>query len=195
MTESARRVLGAERRLVRSAVRFTEVRCAGRARVRTGDVLYSGSNSIIAANPSADGSHTQIGGELASRYGEGEIVVNAVAGHHQDVEATSLYTPLVEAADAISGARPGARRETLEAYIKRLEKLEQIASGFGGVEKAFAIQAGRELRVIVSSKDTSDETAAKICRDIVHAFEKQLTYPGEIKVTVLRETRYTEVAR
>ena len=102
---------------------------------------------------------------------------------------------LVAAADACSASRPGARRETLERYIKRMEELESIASEFPGVEQAYAIQAGRELRVIVSAKETNDATAAKICRDIAKAFEEQLTYPGEIKVTVLRESRFTEMAR
>jgi len=101
----------------------------------------------------------------------------------------------VATADACSASRPGARRETLERYIKRMEELEAIASGFPGVEQAFAIQAGRELRVIASSKNTDDATAAKICRDIANAFENQLTYPGEIKVTVVRESRFTEFAK
>jgi ribonuclease Y len=105
------------------------------------------------------------------------------------------YPAVVAAADACSASRPGARRETLERYIKRMEELEGIACELPGVEQAFAIQAGRELRVMVSSKETTDETAAKVCRDIVRAFEERLTYPGEIKVTVLRETRFTEVAR
>jgi ribonuclease Y len=102
---------------------------------------------------------------------------------------------LVAAADACSASRPGARRETLERYIKRMEELEKIATAFDGVEQAFAIQAGRELRVLVSAKDTTDASAAKICHDIAKAFEQQLTYPGEIKVTVLRETRVTEIAK
>ena len=105
------------------------------------------------------------------------------------------YTVLVAAADACSASRPGARRETLERYIKRMEELEAIATGFDGVEQAFAIQAGREVRVIASAADTTDESAAKICRDIARAFEEQLTYPGEIKVTVIRETRVTETAK
>ncbi len=102
---------------------------------------------------------------------------------------------LVAAADACSASRPGARRETLERYIKRMEELESIATGFPGVDQAFAIQAGRELRVIANAKGTTDASAAKICHDIARAFEQQLTYPGEIKVTVLRETRVTEMAR
>ena len=102
---------------------------------------------------------------------------------------------LVSAADACSASRPGARRETLERYVKRMEELESIATEFSGVDQAFAIQAGREMRVIVNSRDTSDDTAAKVCRDIVKALEERLSFPGEIKVTVLRETRYTEIAR
>jgi hypothetical protein len=105
------------------------------------------------------------------------------------------YTVLVAAADACSASRPGARRETLDRYIKRMEELESIATSFNGVEQAFAIQAGRELRVLTRARETTDETAAKICHDIARAFEERLTYPGEIKVTVLRESRFTDVAR
>lgn len=142
-----------------------------------------------------DGSHTQIGGELAKRYGESEIIVNAIKGHHQDVEAISLYTPIVEAADAISGARPGARRETLESYVRRLEKLEHIAAGFEGVDKAYAIQAGREIRIMVSHEQIDDSQAAKLAFDISRKLEKELEYPGHIKVVVIRETRAVEYAR
>jgi len=148
-----------------------------------------------AADHEAEGGHPKIGADLLKRYGEGREVVHAAAAHHDDLRVESPYTVIVAAADACSASRPGARRETLERYIKRMEELEAIACEFPGVDQAFAIQAGRELRVIVNSKDTSDETAAKICRDIVKAFEERLTYPGEIKVTVLRETRCTEVAR
>jgi len=148
-----------------------------------------------AADHEAEGGHPKIGADLLKRYGEPREVVHAAAGHHDDLRVEAPYTVIVAAADACSASRPGARRETLERYIKRMEELEAIACEFPGVEQAFAIQAGRELRVIVSAKDTTDETAAKICRDIVKAFEERLTYPGEIKVTVLRETRYTEVAR
>jgi ribonuclease Y len=105
------------------------------------------------------------------------------------------YTVLCAAADACSASRPGARRETLDRYIKRMQELETIATGFAGVQQAFAIQAGREVRVIASARDTTDESAAKICRDIARAFEEQLTYPGEIKVTLIRETRISETAR
>jgi len=148
-----------------------------------------------AADHEAEGGHPKIGAELLKRYGEGPEVVHAALGHHDDIRVDHPYTVLVATADACSASRPGARRETLERYIKRMEELEKIAIGFDGVDQAFAIQAGRELRVIVSAKDTTDASAAKICRDIAKTFEQQLTYPGEIKVTVLRETRVTEVAK
>jgi ribonuclease Y len=148
-----------------------------------------------AADHEAEGGHPRIGADLLKRYGEGPEVVHAALGHHDDIRVDHPYTVLVAAADACSASRPGARRETLERYIKRMEELEKIATGFDGVDQAFAIQAGRELRVIVSSRDTTDASAAKICRDIAKAFEQQLTYPGEIKVTVLRETRITEIAK
>jgi len=148
-----------------------------------------------AADHEAEGGHPKIGADLLKRYGERSEVVAAAAGHHDDLKVENPYTVLVAAADACSASRPGARRETLERYVKRMEELESIAGSFQGVDQAFAIQAGRELRVMVSSKDTSDETAAKICHDIVEAFEQQLTFPGEIKVTVLRETRHVEMAR
>jgi ribonuclease Y len=148
-----------------------------------------------AADHEAEGGHPKIGAELLKRYGEGPEVVHAALGHHDDIRVDHPYTVLVAAADACSASRPGARRETLERYVKRMEELERIATAFEGVDQAFAIQAGRELRVLVSSKDTTDASAAKICRDIAKAFEQQLTYPGEIKVTVLRETRVTEIAK
>lgn len=142
-----------------------------------------------------NGRHTEIGGDAARRYGENDIIVNAIVGHHQDVEATSLYTPIVEAADAISGARPGARRETLESYVKRLEKLEDIANGFEGVAKAYAIQAGREIRIMVSQDSIDDAQAAKLAFDISRKLEQELDYPGHIKVVVIRETRAVEYAK
>jgi ribonuclease Y len=148
-----------------------------------------------AADHEAEGGHPKIGAELLKRYGERPEVIHAAAGHHDDLKVNYPYTVLVAAADACSASRPGARRETLERYVKRMEELESIASSFSGVEQAFAIQAGRELRVLVSAKETTDETAAKICHDIVKAFEEQLAYPGEIKVTVVRETRHVEMAR
>ncbi|HLA84572.1 MAG TPA: ribonuclease Y [Thermoguttaceae bacterium] len=148
-----------------------------------------------AADHDIEGGHPKIGADLLKRYGEPFEVVAAAAGHHNDLHLENPYTVIVSAADACSASRPGARRETLERYVKRMEELESIAAGFPGVEQAYAIQAGRELRVMVSSKETTDETAAKTCYDIARAFEERLTYPGEIKVTVLRETRHTEMAR
>ncbi len=148
-----------------------------------------------AADHEAEGGHPKIGADLLKRHNEGAEVVHAALGHHDDIRIDHPYTVLVAAADACSASRPGARRETLERYIKRMEELESIATSFEGVDQAFAIQAGRELRVIANAKLTSDASAAKICHDIARAFEQQLTYPGEIKVTVLRETRVTELAR
>ena len=148
-----------------------------------------------AADHELEGGHPKIGADILKRHNEKEDVVHAALGHHDDIVLEHPYTMLVATADACSASRPGARRESLERYIKRMEELETIACGFPGVEQAFAIQAGRELRVIASSKDTDDARAAKICRDIAKAFEEQLTYPGEIKVTVVREARFTEVAR
>jgi ribonucrease Y len=148
-----------------------------------------------AADHELEGGHPKIGADLLKRHGEKEVIVHAALGHHDQLTTEYPYTLLVATADACSASRPGARRESLERYIKRMEELEAIARGFGGVEQAFAIQAGRELRVIVSSKDTDDFKAAKICHDIARAFEQQLTYPGEIKITVVREARFIEVAR
>ena len=147
------------------------------------------------ADHELEGGHPKIGADLLKRHGEGEEVVHAALGHHDHIVIEHPYTMLVAVADACSASRPGARRESLERYIKRMEELESIARGFRGVEQAFAIQAGRELRVIVAAKDTDDSKAAKICRDIAKAFEEQLTYPGEIKVTVVRESRFIETAR
>jgi len=142
-----------------------------------------------------EGSHPEIGANYLKRFHESSVVLNAVAGHHGDIPPDNPYTPLVAAADAISASRPGARRETLERYIKRLEKLEEIASGFKGVENAYAIQAGREIRVIVSAESVDDEAATKIARDIAKKVESEMTYPGEIQVTLLRELRCIEYAR
>lgn len=147
-----------------------------------------------AADHEVEGGHPEIGADLLKRYGEAAEVVQAAAGHHENPRLDHPYTVIVAAADACSASRPGARRETLERYIKRMEELEGIATAFTGVDQAYAIQAGRELRVLVSARETTDETAAKICRDIAKAFEERLTYPGEIKVTVLRETRCTQIA-
>jgi ribonuclease Y len=149
-----------------------------------------------AADHEMEGGHPQIGAELARRHGESsKEVLHAIAGHHDDVTIDHIYTVLVASADAISASRPGARRETLEKYVKRLEELEAVASGFPGVEHAYAIQAGREVRVIANASQTSDSDAIKVCHDIAKAIEQQLHYPGEIKVTVVRETRAVEYAR
>jgi len=142
-----------------------------------------------------EGNHPTIGANYLKRFNESSIVLNAVAGHHGDIPPDNPYTPLVAAADAISASRPGARRETLERYIKRLEKLEEIAGGFKGVENAYAIQAGREIRVIVSADDVDDESAMKIARDIANQVENEMTYPGEIQITLLREVRCIEYAK
>lgn len=142
-----------------------------------------------------EGPHAKIGAELASRYGEKKEVVHAIEAHHGEVEAQAVEAVLVQAADAISASRPGARRESLEAYIKRLEKLEKIADGFEGVEKSYAIQAGREIRIMVKPDRIDDARAAKLAYDIARKIEKELEYPGQIKITVIRETRTVEYAK
>ena len=142
-----------------------------------------------------EGGHPAVGAELLKRYNESEEVVHAAAGHHDDIRPEYIYTVLVAAADAISAARPGARRETLEKYVRRLEELESLACGFPGVDHAFAVQAGREIRIIVDSGRVNDRQAKKMSRDIADAIEQSLTYPGEIKVTVMRETRTVEYAK
>ena len=141
-----------------------------------------------------EGGHAPIGGDLGRKYKEADEVVNAIEGHHFDVDAISPYTPLIHAADAMSAARPGARREQMTNYIKRLEDLEAIAGRFPGVAYAYAMQAGRELRVIAKQEEMDDQGAFMLSRKIAHEIEDELTYPGEIKVTVIRETRATEVA-
>lgn len=148
-----------------------------------------------AADHEMEGGHPAIGAELLKRYGEGAEVVHSAAGHHDDIRPEYIYTVLVAAADAISAARPGARRETLEKYVRRLEELEALASGFPGVEQTYAVQAGREVRIIVDPKSVNDREASSMARDIAKAIEQQLTYPGEVKVSVLRETRVTATAR
>ena len=142
-----------------------------------------------------EGGHPAIGANFLKRFNESPIILNAVEAHHGDIEADNPYTPLVSAADAVSASRPGARRETLERYIKRLEKLEEIGSSFEGVENCFAIQAGREVRVIVNAEKVDDDSSLKVARDIAKKIEDEMTYPGEIKVTLLREVRCVEYAR
>ncbi|MBN2227785.1 MAG: ribonuclease Y [candidate division Zixibacteria bacterium] len=148
-----------------------------------------------AVDRETEGTHTEIGASFLARLNENPIVINAVASHHGDVPQESAYPILVQAADAVSGARPGARREPLEAYIKRLEKLEEIADSFKGVSKAFAIQAGREIRVIVECEIIDDLAASILAGDIAKKIEKEMEYPGQIKVTVIRESRATEFAK
>jgi ribonuclease Y len=141
-----------------------------------------------------EGSHAVLGGEIARKYGESAKVVNAIAAHHEEVKAETILAPLVDAADALSGARPGARREVLESYAKRLEELEAISNSFRGVQKSFAVQAGREVRIIVDPGTIPDEQAGLLARDIAKRIESEMTYPGQIKVTVIRETRASHVA-
>ncbi|WP_246059766.1 ribonuclease Y [Herbidospora galbida] len=142
-----------------------------------------------------EGSHALIGAEIARRYGEHDDVVHAIEAHHNEVEVRTVEAVLTQAADAISGSRPGARRESLEAYVKRLERLEEIAQGHEGVEKVFAMQAGREIRVMVRPDNVDDIQAQVIARDVAKQVEEELTYPGQIRITVVRESRATEFAR
>ena len=148
-----------------------------------------------ATDHETEGTHAKIGADLLKRYGEQPEVVLAASGHHDDARLENPYTMLVMTADACSAARPGARRESLELYVKRMEELEAVAKEFSGVGQAYAIQAGREMRVLLTSEKSTDETAAKICRDIAKALTERVQFPGEIKVTVIRETRFVETAR
>lgn len=142
-----------------------------------------------------EGSHAIIGGDVARKYGESAKIANAIAAHHEEVKAETVLAPLVDAADALSGARPGARREVLESYVRRLEDLERIGRSFSGVEKSFAVQAGREVRVMVSPGSVTDGEAAILAREVARKIEDEMTYPGQIKITVIREMRATEFAR
>jgi ribonuclease Y len=141
------------------------------------------------------GTHLELGLEFLRRHGEPEPVLQAVAAHHMDIDWPSVESMIVQAADAISAARPGARRDILESYVKRLEKLEGIADSFKGVSKAFALQAGREIRILVESDHVSDEETVWLSKDIARRIENELEYPGQIKVTVIRETRAIDYAR
>ncbi|MBH0187301.1 MAG: ribonuclease Y [Nitrospira sp.] len=142
-----------------------------------------------------EGPHAMLGAEIAKKYGESPKIVNAIAAHHEQVEPLCPESVLVAAAEALSAARPGARREALESYVKRLEKLESLATGLKGVQKAYAIQAGREIRVILRQEDITDAESFQLSRDLAKKIEQELTYPGQIKVTVIRESRYVEYAR
>lgn len=148
-----------------------------------------------AVDHEVEGSHAIIGAEIARKYGESPKIVNAIAAHHEDVKAETILAPLVDAADALSGARPGARREMIETYVRRLEELERITNSFKGVEKSYAVQAGREIRIIVQHDLVSDEAAAFMAREIARKIENEMTYPGQIKVTVIREVRAVDYAR
>lgn len=148
-----------------------------------------------AVDKDIEGTHTELSVELTKKYGESEAVVQAIASHHRDVDFPSIEAVLVQAADTLSAARPGARREILEAYIKRLEKLEEVANSYDGVSKAFALQAGREIRIIVESQKVSDEKASIMAKEIAQRIKDELDYPGRIKVTVIREMRAVEYAR
>lgn len=148
-----------------------------------------------AVDHEVEGSHAVIGAELARKYGESPKIVNAIAAHHEDVKAETILAPLVDAADALSGARPGARREMVETYVRRLEDLERISNSFKGVEKSYAVQAGREIRIIVQNDVVTDEEATLMAREIARKIENEMTYPGQIKVTVIREVRAVEYAR
>jgi len=148
-----------------------------------------------AVDHEVEGSHATIGADLLKKYNEHPAIIHAVAAHHEEVKPESILDVLVQAADALSGARPGARREMLETYVKRIEELEKISRSFKGVDKAYAIQAGREIRVIVENSKVSDDEAVVLSKEIASKIEKELTYPGQIKVTVIRETRAVEYAR
>ena len=142
-----------------------------------------------------DGTHTQLGVEIGRKYGFHEYVINSIASHHEDEEPTSAYAVLVSAGDTISASRPGARREIMETYVKRMGQLEEIGDSFKGVEKTYAIQAGREIRIIVLPEGITDDGACLLAKDVAQRIEKEVTYPGEIKITVVRESRFSEIAR
>jgi ribonuclease Y len=148
-----------------------------------------------AVDHEVEGPHALIGADLARRYGVSPLVVNCIEAHHSEAEADSLEAIIVEAADAISGARPGARRESLEAYVKRIKALEEVASSFEGVGESYAIQAGREIRIIVKPEQIDDLAAIQLSKNVAKAVEENLQYPGQIKVTVIRETRAVDFAK
>jgi ribonuclease Y len=142
-----------------------------------------------------EGPHAIIGADLAKKHGESKEIIHSIAAHHEDTPPMSILANLVQAADSLSGARPGARKELLENYVKRLEELEGLATGFDGVQKAYAIQAGREIRVMVDSEKVGDENTYVLCKDIAEKIENNMTYPGQIRVTVIREKRAVGYAK
>ncbi|MFN3740273.1 MAG: HDIG domain-containing metalloprotein, partial [Thermodesulfovibrionales bacterium] len=148
-----------------------------------------------AVDHEVDGPHQEIGANLARKYGEAQAIINAILVHHGDGEPETVEAALVAAADALSAARPGVRRESIENYLKRLKQLEEMAMSFKGVQACYAMQAGREIRIIVKPEELSDEECAMIARDLSRKIESQMSYPGQIKVTVIRETRYVDYAR
>ena len=148
-----------------------------------------------AVDHEVEGSHITIGADIAKKYKENKDVIHAIMAHHGDVDAETLVAQLVQAADAISAARPGARRENLETYIKRLQQLEEIANDFDGVEKSFAIQAGREIRIMIKPEVVTDDGMILVAKDIAKKIESELEYPGQIKVSLIRETRAVDYAK
>ena len=142
-----------------------------------------------------EGSHVQLGADLARKFKENPVIVNAIEAHHGDVEPKTVIAVLVQAADAISAARPGARRENVENYIRRLQKLEELTGSYPGVEKAYAIQAGREVRIMVKPEEVSEDNMILLARDVAKKIEAELEYPGQIKVNVIRETKAVEFAK
>jgi ribonuclease Y len=148
-----------------------------------------------AVDHEVEGSHAIIGANLAKKYGEDDEIIHALTAHHDDEKPQTVIAILVQVADALSAARPGARREMLETYVKHLKELEEIAESFPGVNKTYAVQAGREIRIIVESKEISDDDAVVLSRDVAKKIEANLSYPGQIKVTVIRETRSVDFAK
>ena len=159
---------------------------------KTGGLLHDLGKAL---DHNVEGTHAGIGAELARRYGVNPNVINSIASHHHEVEQESVEAVIVEASDAISGARPGARRESLEQYVKRIKALEDVANSYKGVTQSYALQAGREVRIIVKPEDIDDLAAARMSRDIAKQIEETMQYPGQIKVTVLRETRSVDFAK
>ena len=148
-----------------------------------------------AVDQTQEGTHIELGVELARRFGESNEVIHAIEAHHDDVVANSIEAVLVKLADTISAGRPGSRRDTLEIYVKRLKKLEEIAQSYDGIKQSYAVQAGREVRVVVEPEKFDDIAASKLARDIAKRIEEELDYPGQIRVTVVRELRTTEIAK